>query len=78
MILTSSPRKNGNTNTTVQWFAQSATDAGGEIECVDIARLKYNSNGCTSCYSCQESDKYEIKIEENSCLQSRKMYNRLS
>ena len=65
LILTSSPRKNGNTNTIVQWCAQSATDAGGEVECIDIARLNYKSNGCLSCYSCQESDKYECKVKDD-------------
>jgi len=65
MILTSSPRKNGNTNTIVNWCAQSATDAGAEVECVDIARLNYKSNGCISCYSCQESDKYECKVKDD-------------
>ena len=65
LILTSSPRKNGNTNTIINWCAQSATDAGAEVECVDIARLKYKSNGCISCYSCQESDKYECKVKDD-------------
>jgi len=65
MILTSSPRKNGNTNTIVNWCAQSAIDAGAEVECVDIARLNYKSNGCISCYSCQESDKYECKVKDD-------------
>ena len=65
LILTSSPREKGNTNTIVQWCAQSATDAGAEVECVDIARLKYKSNGCLSCYSCQESDKYECKVKDD-------------
>ncbi len=65
LILTSSPRKNGNTNTIVQWCAQSATDAGAKVECVDIARLNYKNNGCISCYSCQESDKYECKVKDD-------------
>lgn len=65
LILTSSPRKEGNTNTIVNWCAQSATDAGAEVECIDIARLKYKSNGCLSCYSCQESDKYECKVKDD-------------
>jgi multimeric flavodoxin WrbA len=65
LILTSSPREDGNTNTIVQWCAQSATDAGAEVECVDIALLKYKSNGCISCYSCQESDKYECKVKDD-------------
>jgi multimeric flavodoxin WrbA len=65
LILTSSPRKNGNTNTIVNWCAQSATDAGAEVERIDIARLNYKSNGCVSCYSCQQSDKYECKIKDD-------------
>jgi len=65
LILTSSPRKNGNTNTIVNWCAQSATDAGAEVECVDIARLNYKSNGCIFCYGCQESDKYECKVKDD-------------
>ena len=65
LILTSSPRKNGNTNTIVHWCAQSATDAGAEVECVDIARLNYKSNGCIFCYGCQESDKYECKVKDD-------------
>ncbi|MHC4323148.1 MAG: flavodoxin family protein [Planctomycetota bacterium] len=65
LILTSSPRKNGNTNTIVNWCAQSATDAGAEVECIDIARLNYKSNGCISCYSCQQSDKYECKVKDD-------------
>ncbi len=35
------------------------------MECVDIARLKYKSNGCISCYTCQESDKYECKVKDD-------------
>ena len=65
LILTSSPRKNGNTNTISQWCAQSATDAGAEVECIDIARLNYKSNGCISCYSCQKSDKYECSVKDD-------------
>ncbi|MHC4546724.1 MAG: flavodoxin family protein [Planctomycetota bacterium] len=65
LILTSSPRKNGNTNTIAQWCAQSATDAGANVECIDIARLNYKSNGCISCYSCQQSDKYECSVKDD-------------
>jgi len=65
LILTSSPPKNGNTNTIVSWCAESATDASAEVECVDIARLNYKNNGCISCYSCQESDKYECAVKDD-------------
>lgn len=64
LILCSSPRKQGNTNTVVQWAAAGATEAGGEVECVDVAKLAYKVNGCISCYGCQKSDKYECVIED--------------
>ncbi|MBW2219170.1 MAG: flavodoxin family protein, partial [Deltaproteobacteria bacterium] len=65
LILTSSPRKNGNTNTIVNWCAKSATDAGAEVECVDIARLNYKNNGCISCFNCQDSDKFECAVKDD-------------
>jgi multimeric flavodoxin WrbA len=65
LFLNSSPRKKGNTNTVAGWCAQSATDAGGKVECIDIAKLNYKSNGCISCYSCQGSDKYECAVKDD-------------
>ncbi len=64
MILTSSPRKHGNTNTVVQWVIEGAQSAGGEVDCVDVANLKHKFNGCIACYGCQQSDKYECVVED--------------
>jgi len=64
MVLCSSPRKEGNTNTVVQWVMESITEAGGEVECVNVAKLKYKVNGCISCYGCQKSDEYECVVED--------------
>jgi multimeric flavodoxin WrbA len=64
MILTSSPRKNGNTNTVTQWVIEAAAAAGAEIDCIDVANLKHKVNGCIACLGCQQSDKYECVIED--------------
>ncbi len=59
LILTGSPRKNGNTNTVVKWFAEGAKEAGAKVEVVDVAGLKSKNNGCIACMGCQKSDKFE-------------------
>ena len=45
MILTSSPRKHGNTNTVTQWVIEGARAAGAKVACVDVANLKHKFNG---------------------------------
>jgi multimeric flavodoxin WrbA len=64
MVLCSSPRKHGNTNTVTQWVVDSAKSAGATVEVVDAASLKYKANGCTECMACQKSDKYECVIPD--------------
>jgi multimeric flavodoxin WrbA len=68
MIICSSPRKKGNTNTVVNWVAESAKAEGAEIEIVDCARMKYKTNGCTACMSCQNSPKYECVIKDEASV----------
>ena len=63
-LLTGSPRKNGNTNTVVGWFAEGAKETGADIEVVDVARLKSKNNGCIACLGCQKSEKYECVVED--------------
>ncbi len=65
MILSGSPRKNGNTNTVVQWFVEGAQEAGAEVESIDAASLKSKFNGCISCLGCQKSDKFECVVEDD-------------
>jgi multimeric flavodoxin WrbA len=64
MVITGSPRKDGNTNTVVKWFVESARALGAEVEVIDAAHLKYKANGCTECMGCQKSDKYECVIKD--------------
>lgn len=65
MVICGSPRKEGNTNTIVKWFAAAATDLGADVEIVDAASIDYKVNGCTECMACQESDKYECAIDDD-------------
>ena len=64
MILSSSPRAKGNTNTVVGWVSQGARAAGAEVDIIDTAKLDYGVNGCTACMGCQKSDKYECVIKD--------------
>ena len=65
LILSGSPKKNGNTETLIGWFADGARQKGADIEIVYTAFLKYKSNGCTSCRACQRSDTYECAIHDD-------------
>lgn len=65
MVLTGSPRKNGNTNTVAQWFIEGAIEAGATIDVVDVAQLKSKFNGCISCMGCQKSEKFECAVEDD-------------
>ncbi|MGD0281210.1 MAG: flavodoxin family protein [Dissulfurispiraceae bacterium] len=64
LVLTGSPRKNGNTNTVVGWFVEGAKEAGADVEVVDAARLKSRNNGCIACMGCQKSEKYECAVDD--------------
>jgi len=64
MVLTGSPRKKGNTNTVVSWFAKGAEEAGADVEIVDVASLKSKNNGCIACLGCQKSDKFECVVDD--------------
>lgn len=64
LILSGSPRKNGNTNTVVEWFIKGATDEGADVELVDVAALHTKFNGCIECKGCQKSDKFECVVKD--------------
>lgn len=59
LVLSASPRKNGNTNTVVRWFIEGAKNAGATVEVIDVTGLKSKNNGCIACLGCQKSEKYE-------------------
>jgi len=64
LILSASPKKDGNTATLVNWFKQGASCKGASIEIIQTAFLKHKAAGCTSCRMCQQSDKYECVIDD--------------
>ncbi|HPT39852.1 MAG TPA: flavodoxin family protein [Candidatus Omnitrophota bacterium] len=64
LILSGSPRKNGNTAKLVEWFCEGACVKGARIEVVNTAFLKYKSTGCLSCRKCQSIKKYECVIND--------------
>ena len=64
MVICSSPRRKGNTNTVAGWVAESARAEGAQVEIIDAAHMKYKSNGCTACMACQNSPKYECVIKD--------------
>lgn len=64
LILSGSPRRNGNTALLVNWFAQGARSRGARVEIVRTTLLKYKALGCTSCRKCQISSRYECVIND--------------
>jgi multimeric flavodoxin WrbA len=64
MVISGSPRKNGNTNTVVGWFAEGAKEAGADVEVVDVTKLKSKFGGCIACMGCQKSDKFECAVDD--------------
>ena len=73
MVICCSPRKNGNTHTVAEWFADTARAEGAEVEIVDAARLKYKQPGCIACMGCQKSDAFECVIEDEASAVVAKM-----
>jgi multimeric flavodoxin WrbA len=64
IIVSGSPRKDGNTAQLVQWFCEGAGSKGAQIEVVNTAFIKYKTTGCISCRQCQKLDKYECVIDD--------------
>ncbi len=64
LILSGSPKKDGNTAALVNWFSEGARSKAAQVEIVNTAYLKYKSTGCTSCRACQKSDLYECVIKD--------------
>ena len=65
LIVSGSPKKDGNTAALIEWFQEGVCAKGGEAEVVLAAFLKYKIPGCSSCRSCQTSSKYECVIDDD-------------
>jgi len=79
LMLCSSPRRKGNTNTLAKWVRAGAESAGAAVTEVDLARLKYKANGCTACMKCQKTARFEcaIRDEASPILKSVSKYDTL-
>lgn len=64
LILSGSPKKDGNTATLIDWFAEGIRLKGANVEIVNAASLKYKTLGCRSCRACQKNEKYECIIND--------------
>ena len=53
LIISSSPRKGGNSDILCDAFVEGAKESGNEVEKVRIADLKIGY--CTGCYACQKT-----------------------
>lgn len=58
VIISSSPRKNGNSETLAKEFAKGATDAGNQVEFITLKDLKLEF--CRGCLYCQSHDRCVI------------------
>ncbi len=64
LILSGSPRRNGNTAQLAAWFAAGARSRGARVELVRAASLKTRGSGCTSCRACQRQGEYGCVIPD--------------
>lgn len=59
LILSSSPRKGGNSETLVEYFANGAKDSGNEVEIIYLREKQYGF--CKGCLACQKLGQCVIK-----------------
>ncbi|MBF0594135.1 MAG: flavodoxin family protein [Candidatus Omnitrophica bacterium] len=64
LIISGSPKKEGNTSLLVGWFAEGAKSAGANVEIIRAADLEHKVMGCTSCRACQKSSSYRCVIND--------------
>lgn len=64
IIISGSPKKDGNTATLVKWFEEGVRSAGVEVEIINAALLKSKAKGCMACRACQKRKKYGCVIND--------------
>ena len=65
LILTSSPRRNGNSNALAEQVAAGARQAGASVKVIDLAQLTIHP--CLACDSCQTWD--EVRCDQDDDMQ---------
>jgi multimeric flavodoxin WrbA len=73
LVITGSPKKDGNTAKLAGWFAEGAKAAGASVELVNAAAFKLKVNGCQSCRACQKRKEYACAFEDDVKLTLDKM-----
>ena len=68
LILSSSPRKHGNSNTLCDRFMEGAIEASHQVEKVVLAKKKINY--CTGCYACKKNGRCAQKDDMAQILDS--------
>ena len=68
LILSSSPRKHGNSNTLCDRFMEGAIEANHQVEKVVLAEKKINY--CTGCYACKKNGRCAQKDDMAQILDS--------
>jgi len=66
LVISSTPRKGGNSDILCDEFASGAKEAGNEVEKVRIADLQIGY--CTGCYACQKTGKCAIRDDVQSVI----------
>lgn len=64
LIISGSPKKDGNTTSLIEWFAEGARPKSAHLEIVHAAYLKSKTHGCLSCRACQKSDSYGCVVDD--------------
>ena len=65
LILSGSPKKEGNTAALVEWFSEGCRLKGALVETVGAAFLRYSFPGCISCRACQQRQEYGCVIDDD-------------
>ena len=64
LIISGSPKKDGNTEILINWFIEGARSKGAETSVIRAAALKIKSNGCASCRACQKKKEYGCVVKD--------------
>ncbi len=64
LVISGSPKKNGNTALLIKWFTEGARSVGSSVEVIRAVELKYKVIGCTSCRVCQKRAAYRCVIKD--------------
>ena len=64
LVLSGSPKRNGNTAALIEWFRRGACAKGARVTVVHTSNLRYKTQGCISCRLCQERKAYGCVIQD--------------